>query len=223
MALTAPDDVVDDDEPPDENGPAARMLAAGRRLIGIKGSDFTTQDLIREAGVALQTFYRYFGSKDQLILALFAESIRDHAATLEASARDIEDPVARLELYVRSTMRPLNTPELLRGARFMTTERWRLHQTFPAEVWAANQPIIDLLRAELEAGQAAGHCRRGTPNVTPGCSPRPSWGPTTTTPSSPMIRRWRPWPTTCGPSAWPPSGGSRARVAPTVAPADGRR
>jgi TetR/AcrR family transcriptional regulator len=156
VALTAPDDVVDDDEPRDENGPAARMLAAGRRLIGTKGSDFTTQDLIREAGVALQTFYRYFGSKDQLILALFTESIRDHAAALEASARDIEDPVARLELYVRSTMRPLNTPELLRGARFMTTERWRLHQTFPAEVWAANQPIIDLFRASLEAGQATG-------------------------------------------------------------------
>ena len=154
MTVTADDEVVG--EPGNANGPKERMLAAGRRLIGTKGSDFTTQDLIQEAGVALQTFYRYFRSKDQLVLALFTESIRDHAAALRASARDIDDPVARLELYVRSTMRPIRSPELLRGARFMTTERWRLHQTFPREVDAANQPIVDLIRDALEAGQAAG-------------------------------------------------------------------
>lgn len=38
-----------------------------RRLIRTKDSDFTTKDLVTEAGVVLRTFYRYFASKDDLL------------------------------------------------------------------------------------------------------------------------------------------------------------
>ena len=48
-------------------------------------------------------------------------------------------------------------PDGLAWARFITSEHWRLHQTFPAEVWAATQPFSDLIRAELEAGIAGWH------------------------------------------------------------------
>ena len=37
-----------------------RSLRRPRRLIETKGPSFTTQELIKEAGIALQTFYRYF-------------------------------------------------------------------------------------------------------------------------------------------------------------------
>jgi TetR/AcrR family transcriptional regulator len=43
------------------------IIDAARRLIIAQGSSFTTQDLIKEAGVALQTFYRHFAGKDQLL------------------------------------------------------------------------------------------------------------------------------------------------------------
>ena len=59
-------------------------------------------------------------------------------------------------MYVRTTLSPIHIPDQLAGARFITAEHWRLHQTFPAEVWAATQPFSDLIRAELEAGSAAG-------------------------------------------------------------------
>ncbi|WP_138985403.1 helix-turn-helix domain-containing protein, partial [Mycobacterium avium] len=45
------------------------MLDAALRLIREKGDSFTTQELVKEAGVALQTFYRYFATKDELLLA----------------------------------------------------------------------------------------------------------------------------------------------------------
>ena len=137
-------------------GPAARMLGAGRRLIAAKGSDFTTQDLIQEAGVALQTFYRYFGGKDQLLLALIGDLIGEHCAALAATAQGITDPVARLEIYVRSTLAPLHTTDQLAAARFITSEHWRLHETHPQEVWAATQPVTDLICTELKSGVAAG-------------------------------------------------------------------
>jgi len=137
-------------------GPRSKILAAGRLLITTNGADFTTQAVIREAGVALQTFYRYFKSKDQLLLTLIGELIREHCAVLVTEAGSVKDPTERLEMYVRTTLSPIHIPDQLAGARFITAEHWRLHQTFPAEVWAATQPFSDLIRAELEAGSAAG-------------------------------------------------------------------
>ena len=52
------------------------MLDAAHRLIRDKG-DFTTQDLVNEAGVALQTFYRYFASKDELLLAVIGDAMTE--------------------------------------------------------------------------------------------------------------------------------------------------
>ena len=52
---------------------ARRRAAAHPR----KGDAFTTQELVKEAGVALQTFYRYFASKDELLLAVIADAMAD--------------------------------------------------------------------------------------------------------------------------------------------------
>jgi AcrR family transcriptional regulator len=145
------------------DGPAAAVLAAGHRLVGAKGTGFTTHELVKEAGVALQTFYRYFGGKDQLLLALIADLIRDHCAVLGQQAQAVADPVARLELYIRSSLRPMRTPAEITGAQFITSEQWRLHQLFPAEVAVATQPFTDLVRSELEAGAAAGVLRPRDP------------------------------------------------------------
>jgi TetR/AcrR family transcriptional regulator len=137
-------------------GPRSKILAAGHLLIMTKGSGFTTQDVIQEAGVALQTFYRYFGSKDQFLLALIGALIKEHCDVLAVQAHAFDDPASRLEIYVRGTLAPLHAADGLASARFITSEHWRLHQTCPAEVWAATQPVSDLIRLELEAGLLAG-------------------------------------------------------------------
>ncbi len=137
-------------------GPQARILTAGRLLIGAKGFGFTTQDLIQEAGVALQTFYRYFGSKDRLLVALISQLVNEHCVVLAESARHLDGPAARLEFYIRMTLSPLHSSEGLSSARFISSEHWRLHQTMPAEVEAATQPVSDLIRVELEAGASDG-------------------------------------------------------------------
>ncbi len=66
--------------------------------------------MIKEAGVALQTFYRYFASKDQLLLALIGDLINEHCAVLTGSARSLTHPTDRLEMYVRTTLAPLHDP-----------------------------------------------------------------------------------------------------------------
>jgi TetR/AcrR family transcriptional regulator len=132
------------------------ILAAARRLAADKGTDFTTRDVIKEAGVALQTFYRCFAGKDQLILALIAELIREHCEALEAEAKSLDDPVQRLRLYIAASVETVRTATSPTGPQFVTSEHWRLQQLFPAEVSAATQAYTDLVRRELEAGQATG-------------------------------------------------------------------
>jgi AcrR family transcriptional regulator len=131
------------------------IIGAARRLMERKG-EFTTQELAKEAGVALQTFYRHFASKDELLLAVIEDLIREQANRLDALAADIADPVARLRLYVTSSLQSLSSSADLVGARSITAEHWRLHQLFPDEMEKAVRPFVDLVHRTLLEAQATG-------------------------------------------------------------------
>ena len=133
------------------------MVEAAKRLISRKGGGFTTQELAREAGVALQTFYRHFGGKDQLLLATLEDLHATQAAEYAAAARDLPDPLTRLHYYITAVLSGLDvTGPDARLPQFITAEHWRLHQQFPEEMTLATQPIVDLFAAELRAAQEQG-------------------------------------------------------------------
>ena len=138
-------------------GPAntEALLAAAHRLVLERGENFTTQDLIKEADVALQTFYRHFGSKDQILLAVVADLIRGHCEQLAADGEAYADPVERFHLYIAGTLSTLGAPGVA-GARFMTSQHWRLHQAYPDELAAATKPFADLVQVVLEEARDAG-------------------------------------------------------------------
>ncbi len=128
---------------------AQAIVAAARRLIGERGDQFTTQELVKEAGVALQTFYRIFGGKDELLLAVFEDLISESCVVYEETARDLPDPVARLHYYVTVTVKSLGGGALEVGPRFTTAEHWRLYQHFPDEMTHATQHFADLVLRQL--------------------------------------------------------------------------
>ena len=133
------------------------MVEAAKRLIARKGSSFTTQELAREAGVALQTFYRHFGGKDQLLLATMEDVHASMAAQYEATARNLPDPLSRLRYYVSAVLSRLDEADpATRQPQFITAEHWRLHQLFPEEMTIAAQPMVDLFARELRAAKEQG-------------------------------------------------------------------
>jgi AcrR family transcriptional regulator len=135
---------------------AQAIVEAARRLIAERGERFTTQELVKEAGVALQTFYRLFAGKDQLLLAVFEDMIAESCSQYEEAARDLPDPVARLRFYVTAAQQSAITGTTDIGPRFVTAEHWRLYQLFPQEMSQATQPFADLVARELEAAVAEG-------------------------------------------------------------------
>jgi AcrR family transcriptional regulator len=132
------------------------IVDAARRLVVEKGGTFTTQELVKEAGVALQTFYRHFGGKDQLLVAVLEDMIGEAAVEYEERARDLPDPVARLRSYVMDTLANLGGPEGAPPSGFVVSEHWRLHQIFPDEIAHAMKPWADLVLREIRAAEAAG-------------------------------------------------------------------
>lgn len=133
------------------------MLDAALRLIREKGDSFTTQELVKEAGVALQTFYRYFATKDELLLAVIADAMTDACARWRDAARDLPDPVARLRFYVTAVIEVLDNEQGDGGtAKFVVSTHWRLHRVFPDELAEAEKPFVDLLLGEINAGIEAG-------------------------------------------------------------------
>lgn len=135
---------------------ASQIVQAAQRLLETDGSGFTTQELIKEAGVALQTFYRYFAGKDELILAVLEETISAGVAAIEERGAVLDDPLDRLRLYVTATLEGLDG-ESQGAIRFITAEHYRLHQLFPDELAEASQPFADMLIPEITAATAAGH------------------------------------------------------------------
>lgn len=139
-------------------GPAntQALLAAAHRLVLERGEDFTTQDLIKEADVALQTFYRHFGSKDQILLAVVGDLIAAHCDSLAAKAAELDDPVERFHLYIVETLATMGSGPALAGARFMTAQHWRLQQLYPEALAEATKPFADLVQRALEDARDAG-------------------------------------------------------------------
>jgi TetR/AcrR family transcriptional regulator len=130
------------------------IVAAARRLTESNGPSFTTQELIKEAGIALQTFYRCFSGKDSLLLAVIEDIIDENCGLFREQARELSDPVERLHFYITATVRGLATPRS--SPSFMTSEHFRLQTLYPAEVSRATQPYTDLLVEEIREAIAVG-------------------------------------------------------------------
>jgi TetR/AcrR family transcriptional regulator len=140
---------------------AKAIVAAARRLIDTKGPTFTTQELVKEAGIALQTFYRYFPGKDQLMLAVLEDMVEEGAESYRARARKISDPVARLRFYVHTVLDSLEGTA--KGASFVTSEHFRLQTLYPDDVSRATRPFRELVLEDIKKGCEAGELNTPDP------------------------------------------------------------
>jgi TetR/AcrR family transcriptional regulator len=142
------------------------LVDAALRLIALKGDAFTTQDLVKEAGVALQTFYRYFTSKDELMLAVISDTLTSAAESWAAASMEVPDPIDRLHLYITSIFETVDRGgDGAATALFIVSTHWRLHRILPAELADAEKPLVDLVLAEIRRGQAAGVLHPSNPEA----------------------------------------------------------
>jgi TetR/AcrR family transcriptional regulator len=136
--------------------PAEKLIAAGQDLVLEGDGQFTVKELADRAGVALQTFYRHFGSKDELVLAVLEENVAQGVREMEAAAARQPDPVDQLRELIQLPIRMSTAPESFRRLRFHARERQRLSEMYPAEVEVVFAPYRDLIERHIRAVAAAG-------------------------------------------------------------------
>jgi AcrR family transcriptional regulator len=140
-------------------------MTAAFELIDEKGtSDFTIQEVVDRSKQSLRAFYQYFDGKDELLFALFEESIRESVDDLRSAVEAESDPLARLRAFtirLHEWCEPLGTKRK-RGAHNripMSEFSMQLALKDPDSVGAATAPISRLLVELLEAAAAAGAIR----------------------------------------------------------------
>ncbi|MFI5047060.1 MAG: TetR/AcrR family transcriptional regulator [Acidimicrobiia bacterium] len=144
--------MVEENKRADRRDPAAALVAAAQELAHEK-QDFTVKEVADRAGVAVQTFYRHFGSKDELVLAVIEENLARGSESISETTSGIKDPLGRLEAMVHFMLaEPKDSP----GLRFHARERVRLSESYAAEVEAALSPIRMLLIDAVSQAAAAG-------------------------------------------------------------------
>ena len=127
------------------------------------GKDFTVQEVVERSGQSLRSFYQYFGGKQELLLALFEESVRSTAEHLRARVAAAA-PHERLHTFVveyyrlcrpaargkRNKRAP--SPALIEFAQQLLTGQ-------PVEAARAFVPVVALFEEVLDDAAAAGVVR----------------------------------------------------------------
>ena len=127
------------------------------------GKDFTVQDVVEKSGQSLRSFYQYFGGKQELLLALFEESVRSTADELRARVQDEKKPLDRLHRFVieyYALCRPTAKGKGKKRAPLALAEfAQQLMTAHPDEATRAFAPLVSFFDEVLDEAVAAGAVR----------------------------------------------------------------
>jgi AcrR family transcriptional regulator len=139
------------------------FVAAARGLAEETGSSaFTVQQVVARSAQSLKSFYRYFGGKDDLLLALLEEDIAVGGLFQRALIDERDDPVDRLRQWFVALFALMGSGD--QGyVSVLVREHQRLIEARPDEMEVAIAPIVDPLVEALARGQELGVVRGGDP------------------------------------------------------------
>ncbi len=132
-----------------------KFIRAANQLIRKTGkADFTVQDVVETSGMSLRSFYQYFATKDDLLLALVEEAVGDYVADIRARIEPETDPVEMLQLLVKTMFSAADLSSS--SSRGMVLFSWHLADTRTEEFSAIFSPQVTMAAEILEAGVASG-------------------------------------------------------------------
>lgn len=128
-----------------------RFVAAATRLLQEKGStDFTVQDVVERSKMSIRTFYKYFASKEDLLVAVSETVVaREAVPRLRERVNKHRDPLLRLRAFVEGLVE-LSAKTNGRVARTLTSYQNRIAESRPADLARVFKPQIDLLEELIE-------------------------------------------------------------------------
>ncbi len=141
------------------------IVVAAWELVSRGDDEFTVKQVTQRANVAIQTFYRHFGSKDELLLAMLEESVSQGTNGFIAAGAAFP-PTERLHRLVTAPLL-LDFDEVARRhIRWRARERQRLAELFPEAVEAVFEPYRAALETAIVDACAVGDAACDDPELT---------------------------------------------------------
>ena len=134
-----------------------RFVAAAMELMQERGTtDFTVQEVIDRSRMSIRTFYKFFASKDDLLVAVHDTILATEVVPrLRRRCEAASDPVERVRAYIEGLYDL--TADRNPASRTLSTFRSRLAETRPSDLEQTMRPqielVVELVRGAAETGR----------------------------------------------------------------------
>jgi AcrR family transcriptional regulator len=131
-------------------GEVRRLLDAAYTVMARTGDiEPRVGDIVKEAGLSNQAFYRHFAGKDALLVAVLDEGQRRLVGTLERRMQRVEPGAPRVRAWVEGVLEQARNPEAAENTRPFAINGVRLNDRFPEETAASKERLVAPLRAAI--------------------------------------------------------------------------
>ncbi|CUU54852.1 DNA-binding transcriptional regulator, AcrR family [Parafrankia irregularis] len=132
------------------------MDAAVRLMKGSGHAEMAVVDVLAGTGLSTRAFYRHFGSKEALLLALIHREAEAVARSMTRAVERAREPAAALEAWLDRLLDTFFEPrQVARSALFTTAAAGAavpLAEKLDDIRWILARPLADVLRAGNDAG-----------------------------------------------------------------------
>ncbi len=127
-----------------------RLLDAAYTVMRRTGTlDPRVSDIVAEAGLSNQAFYRHFRGKDELLLAVLDDGQRQLVSYLEARLARVDPGAPQVRAWIEGVLEQARNPEAAANTRPFTVNSARLAAEFPDESARSREQVVAQLRAAL--------------------------------------------------------------------------
>ncbi len=131
-------------------GEINRIVDAAYRVIERTGDvDPRMRDILSEAGLSTQAFYRHFPSKDDLLLVLLDDGRRRLAEYLAHRMEKARTPATAIRAWIEGVMNQAIDPGAAARTRPFLTNLGRLADQHPEAQQASIDAVVDLLATAI--------------------------------------------------------------------------
>jgi AcrR family transcriptional regulator len=145
-----------------------RVLARSRRFVQAAGEliaesgfeGLTVRAVLDRTRLSRRAFYERFAGMDDLILAVFEQTLREAAARLRVQLAGIDDPLERLRFVIQAMVLRARSDSSVRQMVALSREHLRLAEARPDDLQRALEPLTAVIAEQLAAGMQRGVVRR---------------------------------------------------------------
>jgi AcrR family transcriptional regulator len=134
-----------------------KLIDASFEQVRVTGCiEPTVGEIVRAAGLSNKAFYRHFRSKDELLLAVLDDGIRQLSRTLQERMAASESPLAQVRAWIVGLLDQALNPEAAAATRPFARSRSRLAELFPVEVGETERQLTERLREAIALASECG-------------------------------------------------------------------